>query len=70
MLDHFETYAVALRSLRRVGSSVALVDIGQLDRSAGDLLDLFGQGRDLITVTLIGGRKVSSSTEKSPLCIA
>ena len=38
----------------RVRSGVALVDKGQFHRPAGDLLNLFGQGRDLIAVALIG----------------
>ena len=56
VLDHFEPDAVLLRRFCRVRSCVALVDKGQFHRLAGDLLDLFGQGRDLIAVTLIGRR--------------
>lgn len=39
-----------------VGSGIALVDIGKFHHSARDLLDLLGQGRNLIASALIGRR--------------
>ncbi len=56
VLDHFEPYAVLLGGLGGVRTGVALVDIGQLHRASGDLLDLFGQRRNLIAIALVGRR--------------
>ena len=56
VLDHFEPYAVLLCGVGGIGSGVALVDIGQLDRASGGLLYLFGQRGDLLAIALIGRR--------------
>ena len=69
VLDHFEPYAVLLCGLGGIGSGIALVDIGQLDRSAGNLLNLFGQRCDLVAIALIGwrygqGQKVAQRVDR------
>ena len=56
VLDHFESDAVLAGSFGGVRPCVSLVDLGQFDRVAGDLLDLLGQRRDLTAVSLVGRR--------------
>ena len=40
VLDHFEPYALLLCGIGGIWAGIALVDLGQLHRSAGDLLAL------------------------------
>jgi site-specific DNA recombinase len=58
VLDDFQADAVGLGVRRRLVAGVALVDEGQRDRLAGDLLDGLGQLGDLLSVLLIGRRDV------------
>ncbi len=73
VLDDFELDTVCERGFGSIRSRVALVDIGELDRVSGHLLDLFGESCDLAAVALVGrrdGERTRASRRRKPCTVA